>query len=220
METKPRLMPLLPLRGMLVFPGMIINLDVGRERSIYAVEAAMTSDKQILLVSQKEAVTMEPGQKDLFKYGVIAEIKQLLKLPSGALRILVEGLARAKVETIIEAPAVDTYFQANALPMDSVVSEDNEVEALRRMLIETFEQWIIASKKVNSEVLLTFKDQTDPGRVADMIAGYLSINIEEKEQLLEAVDVKERMNKLYTYLCKELEIAGLEKIFHSRCVNR
>ena len=204
-------MPLLPLRGMLVFPGMIINLDVGRERSIHAVEAAMTSDKQILLVSQKEAVTMEPGQKDLFKYGVIAEIKQLLKLPSGALRILVEGLARAKVETIIEAPAVDTYFQANALPMDSVVSEDNEVEALRRMLIETFEQWIIASKKVNSEVLLTFKDQTDPGRVADMIAGYLSINIEEKEQLLEAVDVKERMNKLYTYLCKELEIAGLEK---------
>ena len=196
---------------MLVFPGMIINLDVGRERSIHAVEAAMTSDKQILLVSQKEAVTMEPGQKDLFKYGVIAEIKQLLKLPSGALRILVEGLARAKVETIIEAPAVDTYFQANALPMDSVVSEDNEVEALRRMLIETFEQWIIASKKVNSEVLLTFKDQTDPGRVADMIAGYLSINIEEKEQLLEAVDVKERMNKLYTYLCKELEIAGLEK---------
>ena len=96
-------MPLLPLRGMLVFPGMIINLDVGRERSIHAVEAAMTSDKQILLVSQKEAVTMEPGQKDLFKYGVIAEIKQLLKLPSGALRILVEGLARAKVETIIEA---------------------------------------------------------------------------------------------------------------------
>lgn len=211
METKPRLMPLLPLRGMLVFPGMIINLDVGRERSIHAVEAAMTSDKQILLVSQKEAVTMEPGQKDLFKYGVIAEIKQLLKLPSGALRILVEGLARAKVETIIEAPAVDTYFQANALPMDSVVSGDNEVEALRRMLIETFEQWIIASKKVNSEVLLTFKDQIDPGRVADMIAGYLSINIEEKEQLLEAVDVKERMNKLYTYLCKELEIAGLEK---------
>ena len=134
-----------------------------------------------------------------------------MKLPSGALRILVEGLARAKVEIIIEAPAVDTYFQANALPMDSVVSGDNEVEALRRMLIETFEQWIIASKKVNSEVLLTFKDQTDPGRVADMIAGYLSINIEEKEQLLEAVDVKERMNKLYTYLCKELEIAGLEK---------
>lgn len=204
-------MPLLPLRGMLVFPGMIINLDVGRERSVHAVEAAMTSDRQILLVSQKEAVTMDPGQQDLFKYGVVAEIKQLLKLPSGALRILVEGLSRAKVETVIEAPAVDTYFQANALPVDSVVSDDTEVEALRRMLIETFEQWIIASKKVNSEVLLTFKDQTDPGRVADMIAGYLSINVEEKQQLLEAIDVKERMNKLYSYLCKELEIAGLEK---------
>ena len=211
METRPRLMPLLPLRGMLIFPGMIINLDVGRERSVHAVEAAMTSDRQILLVSQKEAVTMDPGQQDLFKYGVVAEIKQLLKLPSGALRILVEGLSRAKVETVIEAPAVDTYFQANALPVDSVVSDDTEVEALRRMLIETFEQWIIASKKVNSEVLLTFKDQTDPGRVADMIAGYLSINVEEKQQLLEAIDVKERMNKLYSYLCKELEIAGLEK---------
>lgn len=211
METRPRLMPLLPLRGMLVFPGMIINLDVGRERSVHAVEAAMTSDRQILLVSQKEAVTMDPGQQDLFKYGVVAEIKQLLKLPSGALRILVEGLSRAKVETVIEAPAVDTYFQANALPVDSIVNEDTEVEALRRMLIETFEQWIIASKKVNSEVLLTFKDQTDPSRVADMIAGYLSINIEEKQQLLEAIDVKERMNKLYSYLCKELEIAGLEK---------
>ena len=211
METRPRLMPLLPLRGMLVFPGMIINLDVGRERSVHAVEAAMTSDRQILLVSQKEAVTMDPGQQYLFKYGVVAEIKQLLKLPSGALRILVEGLSRAKVETVIEAPAVDTYFQANALPVDSVVSDDTEVEALRRMLIETFEQWIIASKKVNSEVLLTFKDQTDPGRVADMIAGYLSINVEEKQQLLEAIDVKERMNKLYSYLCKELEIAGLEK---------
>lgn len=211
METRPRLMPLLPLRGMLVFPGMIINLDVGRERSIHAVEAAMATDRQILLVSQKEAVTMEPGQQDLFKYGVIAEIKQMLKLPSGALRILVEGLARAKVETVVEAPAVDTYFQANALPVDSIISGDNEIEALRRMLIETFEQWIIASKKVNSEVLLTFKDQTDPGRVADMIAGYLSINVEEKELLLEAIDVKERMNKLYTYLCKELEIAGLEK---------
>lgn len=211
METKPRLMPLLPLRGMLVFPGMIINLDVGRERSVHAVEAAMSTDRLILLVSQKESTTMEPGAQDLFQYGVVAEIKQLLKLPSGALRILVEGLTRAKAEIMLEAPAVDTYFQAHVLPVDSIVSEGNEVEALRRMLIETFEQWIIASKKVNSEVLLTFKDQNDPGRVADMIAGYLSINIEEKEQLLEAIDVKERMNKLYTYLCKELEIAGLEK---------
>lgn len=211
METRPRLMPLLPLRGMLVFPGMIINLDVGRERSVHSVEAAMAADKQILLVAQKEAVTMEPGQQDLFKYGVIAEIKQLLKLPSGALRILVEGLTRAEIESVIEAPTIDTYFQANTLPVESIIRSDNEVEALRRMLIENFEQWIIASKKVNSEVLLTFKDQIDPCRVSDMIAGYLSISIEEKEQILEAIDVKERMNKLYNYLCKELEIAGLEK---------
>lgn len=211
MKAKPRLMPLLPLRGMLVFPGMIINLDVGRDRSIHAVEAAMNNDKQIILVSQKEAATMDPQEGDLFKFGVVAEIKQLLKLPSGALRILVEGLSRAKIETVMVAPAVESYYQANAKLLESSVSEDSEVEALRRMLIETFEQWIIASKKVNSEVLLTFKDQNDPGKVADMIAGYLMINVDEKEELLEAIDVKERMNKLYTFLCKELEITGLEK---------
>ena len=204
-----KVIPLLPLRGMLVFPGMIINLDVGRDRSIKAVESAMAVDRKILLVTQREAGTIEPNESDLFTYGVIVEIKQLLKLPNGALRILVEGLSRAKIENVRDNK--DIYFEAEVQGVASIIDDNNEVEALKRMLIETFEQWILASKKITSEVLLTFKDQPDPGRIADMIAGYLTIGIDEKESVLEAINVKERMNLLYSFLCKELEIANIEK---------
>lgn len=204
-----KVIPLLPLRGMLVFPGMIINLDVGRDRSIKAVESAMAINRKILLVTQREAGTIEPSESDLFTYGVIAEIKQLLKLPNGALRILVEGLSRAKIEAVRDNKEI--YFEAEVQEIASIIVDSNEVEALKRMLIETFEQWILASKKITSEVLLTFKDQPDPGRIADMIAGYLTIGVDEKESVLEAVDVKDRMNLLYSYLCKELEIANIEK---------
>ncbi|NCD09129.1 MAG: endopeptidase La [Negativicutes bacterium] len=204
-----KVIPLLPLRGMLVFPGMIINLDVGRDRSIKAVESAMAINRKILLVTQREAGTIEPSESDLFTYGVIAEIKQLLKLPNGALRILVEGLSRAKIEAVRDNKEI--YFEAEVQEIASMIVDSNEVEALKRMLIETFEQWILASKKITSEVLLTFKDQPDPGRIADMIAGYLTIGVDEKESVLEAIDVKDRMNLLYSYLCKELEIANIEK---------
>lgn len=204
-----KVIPLLPLRGMLVFPGMIINLDVGRDRSIKAVESAMAINRKILLVTQREAGTIEPSESDLFTYGVIAEIKQLLKLPNGALRILVEGLSRAKIEAVRDNKEI--YFEAEVQEIASIIADSNEVEALKRMLIETFEQWILASKKITSEVLLTFKDQPDPGRIADMIAGYLTIGVDEKESVLEAIDVKDRMNLLYSYLCKELEIANIEK---------
>ena len=193
-----KVIPLLPLRGMLVFPGMIINLDVGRDRSIKAVESAMAVDRKILLVTQREAGTIEPNESDLFTYGVIAEIKQLLKLPNGALRILVEGLSRAKIENVRDNK--DIYFEAEVQGVASIIDDNNEVEALKRMLIETFEQWILASKKITSEVLLTFKDQPDPGRIADMIAGYLTIGIDEKESVLEAINVKDRMNLLYKLL--------------------
>ncbi|MHC1715748.1 MAG: endopeptidase La, partial [Acidaminococcaceae bacterium] len=180
-----------------------------RDRSIKAVESAMAIDRKILLVTQREAGTIEPNENDLFTYGVIAEIKQLLKLPNGALRILVEGLSRAKIENVRDNK--DIYFEAEVQGVASIIDDNNEVEALKRMLIETFEQWILASKKITSEVLLTFKDQPDPGRIADMIAGYLTIGIDEKESVLEAINVKDRMNLLYSFLCKELEIANIEK---------
>lgn len=205
-------LPLLPLRGMLVFPGMLVNLDIGREKSIRAVEnAAAAEGKKLLLSTQKDALLTDIGPQDLYDCGVLAEIKQLLKLPNGVVRILVEGLERVRLEKITVTEGESSQFIADGEIIRSEVTVDAEVEALRRMLIDTFENWVLLTKKVSSEVLLAFKTQPDPGRVADMIAGYLSVSIEEKQLLLEAFDVKERMHSLYALLSKELEIADLEK---------
>lgn len=205
-------MPLLALRGIIVFPGMTVNLDVGRDKSINAVNAAMQLDKKILLVTQLDAETADPKREELYNYGVVAEIKQLLKLPSGAIRILIQGLERAELTSLIDAPFKDTYLEGFAMPVASIEPEENsETEAMRRVLLQSFEKWLVTGKKVTTEVMLNFKNITTAGEIADIIAGYLTISIDEKEELLELADVKERMHKLHTFLCKELEIAELEK---------
>lgn len=205
-------MPLLALRGIIVFPGMTVNLDVGRDKSINAVNAAMQLDKKILLVTQRDAETADPKREELYNYGVVAEIKQLLKLPSGAIRILIQGLERAELTSLIDAPFKDTYLEGFAMPVSSIEPEENsETEAMRRVLLQSFEKWLVTGKKVTTEVMLNFKNITTAGEIADIIAGYLTISIDEKEELLELADVKERMHKLHTFLCKELEIAELEK---------
>ncbi len=212
MEASGKLMPLLALRGIIVFPGMTVNLDVGRDKSINAVNAAMQLDKKILLVTQRDAETADPKREELYNYGVVAEIKQLLKLPSGAIRILIQGLERAGLTSLIDAPFKDTYLEGFAMPVASIEPEENsETEAMRRVLLQSFEKWLITGKKVTTEVMLNFKNITTAGEIADIIAGYLTISIDEKEELLELADVKERMHKLHTFLCKELEIAELEK---------
>lgn len=212
MEASGKLMPLLALRGIIVFPGMTVNLDVGREKSINAVNAAMQLDKKILLVTQRDAETADPKREELYNYGVVAEIKQLLKLPSGAIRILIQGLERAELTSLIDAPFKDTYLEGFAMPVASIEPEENsETEAMRRVLLQSFEKWLVTGKKVTTEVMLNFKNITTAGEIADIIAGYLTISIDEKEELLELADVKERMHKLHTFLCKELEIAELEK---------
>lgn len=212
MEASGKLMPLLALRGIIVFPGMTVNLDVGRDKSINAVNAAMQLDKKILLVTQRDAETADPKREELYNYGVVAEIKQLLKLPSGAIRILIQGLERAELTSLIDAPFKDTYLEGFGMPVASVEPEENsETEAMRRVLLQSFEKWLVTGKKVTTEVMLNFKNITTAGEIADIIAGYLTISIDEKEELLELADVKERMHKLHTFLCKELEIAELEK---------
>ena len=205
-------MPLLALRGIIVFPGMTVNLDVGRDKSINAVNAAMQLDKKILLVTQRDAETADPKREDLYGFGVVAEIKQLLKLPSGALRILIQGLNRVEVTSVIDAPFKDVYLEGFVQPFESIEPEENaETEAMRRILLQSFEKWLITGKKVTTEVMLNFKNITTAGEIADIIAGYLTISIDEKEELLELADVKERMHRLYAFLCKEQEIAELEK---------
>lgn len=212
MEASGKLMPLLALRGIIVFPGMTVNLDVGRDKSINAVNAAMQLDKKILLVTQRDAETADPKREELYNYGVVAEIKQLLKLPSCAIRILIQGLERAELTSLIDAPFKDTYLEGFAMPVASIEPEENsETEAMRRVLLQSFEKWLVTGKKVTTEVMLNFKNITTAGEIADIIAGYLTISIDEKEELLELADVKERMHKLHTFLCKELEIAELEK---------
>lgn len=212
MEASGKLMPLLALRGIIVFPGMTVNLDVGRDKSINAVNAAMQLDKKILLVTQRDAETADPKREELYNYGVVAEIKQLLKLPSGAIRILIQGLERAELTSLIDAPFKDTYLEGFVMPVASIEPEENsETEAMRRVLLQSFEKWLVTGKKVTTEVMLNFKNITTAGEIADIIAGYLTISIDEKEELLELADVKERMHKLHTFLCKELEIAELEK---------
>lgn len=212
MEASGKLMPLLALRGIIVFPGMTVNLDVGRDKSINAVNAAMQLDKKILLVTQRDAETADPKREELYNYGVVAEIKQLLKLPSGAIRILIQGLERAELTSLIDAHFKDTYLEGFAMPVASIEPEENsETEAMRRVLLQSFEKWLVTGKKVTTEVMLNFKNITTAGEIADIIAGYLTISIDEKEELLELADVKERMHKLHTFLCKELEIAELEK---------
>ena len=212
MEASGKLMPLLALRGIIVFPGMTVNLDVGRDKSINAVNAAMQLDKKILLVTQRDAETADPKREELYNYGVVAEIKQLLKLPSGAIRVLIQGLERAELTSLIDAPFKDTYLEGFAMPVASIEPEENsETEAMRRVLLQSFEKWLVTGKKVTTEVMLNFKNITTAGEIADIIAGYLTISIDEKEELLELADVKERMHKLHTFLCKELEIAELEK---------
>lgn len=212
MEASGKLMPLLALRGIIVFPGMTVNLDVGRDKSINAVNAAMQLDKKILLVTQRDAETADPKREELYNYGVVAEIKQLLKLPSGAIRILIQGLERAELTSLIDVPFKDTYLEGFAMPVTSIEPEENsETEAMRRLLLQSFEKWLVTGKKVTTEVMLNFKNITTAGEIADIIAGYLTISIDEKEELLELADVKERMHKLHTFLCKELEIAELEK---------
>jgi len=188
-----------------------MNLDIARRKSLSAVNAAMRHDRKILIVSQIKTETEEPALDNLYKTGVVAEIKQMLKLPGGALRILVEGHYRGMVGPITED--MDGCWQAACTEMVShpLPKEGMEMEALRRMVISEFEKWVLLGKKISPEILLSFKDNPDAGVVADTIAGYLDINLEMKQQLLEMISVKPRLEKLYEILHKEMTISELEK---------
>ena len=211
MDTFSRILPLLPLRGMVIFPGMVMNLDIARARSLNAVNAAMRHGKKILIVSQIKSDKEEPELANLYRVGVVAEIRQMLKLPGGAVRILVEGLFRASADRVSEDAeggwaASFTELSARVLPEEGL-----ELETLRRMVIAEFEKWVLLGKKISPEVLLSFKDNPDAGAVADTIAGYLDVNLKTKQLLLETVSVKSRLEKLYEILHKEMTISELEK---------
>ncbi len=204
--------PVLALRGVLILPGMITNVDVGREKSIAAVDIAMETGKQILLVGQKDSAKEEIELDELYNFGILAEIKQQLQLPSGAVRVLVEGLERIQLTDITEVHQNEKDFLVGQYEViESIAKNNAETIALRRLLLDAFEQWVMITKKVNPDTIEAFKAQADVGRVADMITGYLPISLAEKESLLETADVNERLRLLYEILTREQEIADVSK---------
>lgn len=204
--------PLLALRGVLIFPGMIANLDVGREKSIAAIDAAEATDKQIILVGQKQPEQEDVAADDLYEWGVLANIKQKLQLPNGAVRLLVEGLERVHVLNAAEVHENEQEFfvgEVEVVPADDAA--DAEAEGLRRLLLDAFERWVMITKKVNPDTVQSLKSRTDLSKVPDIIVGYLPLALTEKEELLEMAPLKLRLRKLYEILVREQEIADVAK---------
>ena len=200
--------PLLPLRGLLVFPSMVLHIDVGRDRSIKALEQAMLEDSEIFLVTQKDLRVESPVRKDLYEVGTLAKVKQMLKLPNGTLRILVEGIERGKVEEYFEGQEFTTV---NISTFEKSTIVDTETEALMRTLLTYFEKYAKASSKITTETIDSITDLTDPGRLADVIASHLPFKIAEKQDVLNIDNVKKRLDHLIIRLHDEQEIIELEK---------
>ncbi|KAA0753089.1 endopeptidase La [Bacillus sp. AY1-10] len=208
MNTNERIVPLLPLRGVLVYPTMVLHLDVGRDKSIQALEQAAMDENIIFLAMQKEMNIDDPKEDDIYSVGTVAKVKQMLKLPNGTLRVLVEGLHRAEVVEFIEE---ENVVQVSIKTVTEEVEADLEEKALMRTLLEHFEQYIKVSKKVLNETFATVADVEEPGRLADLIASHLPIKTKQKQEILEIISVKERLHTLISIIQDEQELLSLEK---------
>ncbi len=208
-----RTLPLLPLRGLLVFPYMVIHLDVGREKSVGAIDEAMLHDREIFLVTQREAQTDEPWEDDLYQVGTIAKIKQLLKLPGGTFRVLVEGLRRAKIRRYLTA---EPFIQVTVDEYQDDQEKTPELEALMRAVINQFEEYVKAGKKISPEAAVSIVSIDEPGRLADTIASHINLRVGDKQNMLEAFDPKDRLKELGDILTREMEILDLERKINMR----
>jgi len=202
-------LPMIPLRGLTVFPNMVLHFDIGREKSIKALEEAMMMDQMIFLSSQKEVEVDLPTGSDFYKVGTVSKIKQMLKLPGDAIRVLVEGVDRGKIVEIVEETP---FFRVE---IEEYIDEDKmevtkECEALMRTVINAFEEYISASTKLSPEVLITVSSIEEPGRLADAAASHMILKTSQKQEILEALNPKERLEVLYQILLKEIEILEIE----------
>lgn len=212
-KSKGRRFPLLPLRGLLVYPSMVLHLDVGREKSVRALEKAMVEDNLILLCSQSEVNIEEPGQEDIFRVGTVANVRQMLKLPNGTIRVLVEGVERAE---IIHYTDNEEYYEVMARELPEQEDVDQESDALMRSVLSQFEHYITLSKKVTPETLAAVSDIEEPGRLADVITSHLALKIKDKQEILETIDVSKRLEKLLDILNNEREVLELERKISQR----
>lgn len=211
--TEQTTLPLLPLRDVVVFPHMVIPLFVGRPKSIKALEAAMEQGKSIMLAAQKAAAKDEPSAADIYEIGCVANILQMLKLPDGTVKVLVEGSQRARIDNISDAP---THFVAELTPLRSEVGDDSEVEAMRRAIVQQFDQYVKLNKKIPPEILASLAGIDDPGRLADTVAAHLPLKLEQKQVILEIFNVAKRLEHLLGQLEGELDILQVEKRIRGR----
>ncbi|MED3891499.1 endopeptidase La [Peribacillus frigoritolerans] len=208
MTDKEIIVPLLPLRGLLVYPTMVLHLDVGRDKSVQALEKAMVEDHLIFLTTQQDVSLDEPGEEDLFTMGTLTKVKQMLKLPNGTIRVLVEGLNRAEV---MEFYDYETHYGAKIKIYEDSEEKDAEHQALMRTLLDYFEQYIKMSKKITGETFSSTSDIEEPGRLADIIASHLPLKLKEKQEVLETIDMKERLSRVIEIINNEKEVLFLEK---------
>jgi ATP-dependent Lon protease len=207
------MIPVLPLRDVVVYPHMVIPLFVGREKSIEALERAMLNDKRVLLIAQKDAAQDDPGPDDMYEIGTISSILQLLKLPDGTVKVLVEGGERARIERF---EIGDNMFEAEVVALESEALDEREADVLARSLLTQFEQYVKLNKKVPPEILASLSSIDDPSRLADTIAAHLAVKIEQKQSLLEVFDVRERLEKLAAKLEEEIDLLQVEKRIRGR----
>ena len=203
----------LPLRDIVVFPHMIVPLFVGREKSVRALEDVMRDDKKILLVAQKDAAKDDPGIDDINRVGTVGTVLQLLKLPDGTVKVLVEGGPRARILQFTDNP---DFFQASAELIVEQEEDPQELEALGRTVISQFEQYIKLNKKIPPEVLVSLNQIDDATKLADTIASHLTIKVAEKQKLLEIDSVSKRLERLYSFMESEIGVLQVEKKIRSR----
>jgi ATP-dependent Lon protease len=211
--TEHTQLPLLPLRDVVVFPHMVIPLFVGRPKSIKALEAAMEQGKSIMLAAQKAAAKDEPSANDIYEIGCVANILQMLKLPDGTVKVLVEGAQRARIHKIDE---LESHFVADLTPVESEAGDDAEVEAMRRAIVQQFDQYVKLNKKIPPEILTSLAGIDDAGRLADTIAAHLPLKLEQKQIILEIFNVAKRHEHLLGQLEGELDILQVEKRIRGR----
>ena len=206
-------LPVLPLRDIVVFPHMIVPLFVGRDKSVNALEIVMKNDKKILLVSQRDASNDSPGIDDVYRIGTIATVLQLLKLPDGTVKVLVEGIRRAHIDEIVDS---EEYFEAVCMPANDPEPEGEEIEALMRTVVSQFEQYTKLNQKIPPEVMLSVNRIDKPSKLADTICAHLNIKIADKQQLLETTNIAERMEKVFGHMEGEISVLKVEKRIRSR----
>jgi len=205
--------PILPLRDIVVFPHMIVPLFVGRDKSVRALEDVMKDDKQILLVTQKNAAQDDPKTSDIYEIGTISTVLQLLKLPDGTVKVLVEGAKRARIKKFIENP---DFFEASATEIDEVDEDNQEVEALTRSVVTQFEQYIKLNKKIPPEVLVSINQIENASKLADTIASHLALKISEKQELLEDYSISKRLERIFSHMEAEIGVLQVEKKIRNR----